>query len=440
MRHEFTFIHTADLHLGREFKGLARLSEALREAVREVLYHTFDDLIQLCISKQVDFLIIAGDIFDGQQVSYKALSIFVRGMKHLQDSGIAVYLVTGNHDHYSIWSREITTLPSNVHIFSPEAPCAFLHRDSDTGEPVALLVGRSWLINKPLDDLSKGLSRAEGLEYITCAAGTEDVSPSDLYPLQDIYTIGVLHTGLSLNPEPIEIKPATLRDRGIDYWALGHIHQPPEAYRIPPLVYSGPPQGMQKKDDGMQSCCWVHVDDHKVTTVERIPTSRIVWQEIVLDVTDCVSLLDVERMLEEDQRFLALLKDHIQARLKYFIRLHLRGTSSLFHELTDTYRGNQFLEALETHYQDFYFVELTNHVHPVIDRQVLMNEGLFPSVLLAQSYDLERDPSRLAALLDELSTTDHLDYAFRDCSPAELLARATDRCLELLVNSGDDYE
>jgi DNA repair protein SbcD/Mre11 len=436
MARAFSFIHTADLHLGREFKGLIRSSEALRDVLHDVLYHTFDDLIDICIDKQVDFLVISGDTFDGQRVSYKAMSVFVHGMKRLGDAGIAVYLVTGNHDHHSVWSREIALLPRNVHVFPADEPGAFLHCDTDTGEPLALLVGRSWLVNKPTDDLSAGLSRAEGIARVDRQRSIAGELPLDETSARDIFTLGVLHTGLSLDPEPFEITPARLQSRGIDYWALGHIHQPPQAYRRPPLVYAGSPQGMQKKDEGIQACLRVQVDERGVPAITRIDTSHVVWRELALDITGCESLLEVERRLEEDATFLDLLREHAQQGRHYLIRLRLQGSASCVAELSAGERADQFLDALEVHYQDLHFIELIMRARYPLDYVALAAEGLFPSALLAQAALLADEPERLEALLADLSAADRLSYSFKECPPAELLAQATDRCLELLVDAG----
>lgn len=444
MPRAFTFVHTADLHLGREFKGLLRQSASLTDTLHDAIYRTFCDLVDICIERKADFLVIAGDTFDGQSVSYRALSIFIGGMQKLEKAGIAVYLSCGNHDHRSIWSREITTLPRNVHVFPADRAGAFLHEDPRTGEPLALLVGRSWQVNRPTDDLSAGLTRAEGIRMVDQQRTAAGRAPLTHAETDGLLAIGVLHTGLSLNPEPFEIKPAALLHRGIDYWALGHIHQPPRAYLVPPLVYPGSPQGMQKKDEGMQGICLVNagerqgaaVDARHSVDVERIPTSRVVWQLVELDVSTCETLLDVEALLDADEEFREAIGVHERRRCAFIVRLCLTGTSRVYDDLLDGARVGELLEALDAHYQGFHFVELIDHVHPALDRVTLRAEGLFPAVVLAQADELARDPSRLEEILVALSEADGLDYSFRECAPEELLAQATDYCLDKLVGSG----
>jgi len=437
MARAFSFIHTADLHLGREFKGLLHATAALEDAVHDVIYRTFEDLVSTCIERRVDFLIVSGDTFDGQNVSYKAFSVFMRGMKRLDAAGIAVYLCTGNHDHSSLWEREIATLPACVHVFPSNEAGAFLHEDARTGEPLALLVGRSWSVNRPLDDLSAGLSRAHGVELVDEARIAAGRAPLAVDEALGLFAIGVLHTGLSLSPEPTEIKPAELKTRGIDYWALGHIHQPPEAYRIPPLVYPGSPQGMQKKDEGMQSVCAVRVDAYGSVTIERVPTARLIWQQIVLDVSACETLLDIEQALEADPTFSAALELHRRRHCGYIIRLLLVGTSPVFDALRDARAVGDFLDTAEAHYQDFHFIELENRVHPPIDRSKLAAEGLFPAVVIAQAAQMVNDSAGLERILEELERVDGLDYRFRECTPADLLEQATDDCLDRLLDRGD---
>ena len=65
------FLHAADIHLDSPLKGLAghegRAVERIRAATREA----FDQLIGSAIDEQIDFLIIAGDLYDGDWRDYK---------------------------------------------------------------------------------------------------------------------------------------------------------------------------------------------------------------------------------------------------------------------------------------------------------------------------------------------------------------------------------
>ena len=113
---EFSFIHTADLHLDSPFKGISEVNEEISLELTEATFKAFNKIIDLCIEKQVDFLLIAGDIYDGADRSLRAQLRFRDGLKRLSDTGITAYIVHGNHDPLNGWSANLDW-PKNVHIF-----------------------------------------------------------------------------------------------------------------------------------------------------------------------------------------------------------------------------------------------------------------------------------------------------------------------------------
>ena len=92
------FIHTADLHLDQTFKNLPIKDDYLQYALSEATLNSFDNLIQTAINEQVDFFIIAGDIYHGARATLRAQFAFSNGMQRLADADIPVYMIYGNHD------------------------------------------------------------------------------------------------------------------------------------------------------------------------------------------------------------------------------------------------------------------------------------------------------------------------------------------------------
>jgi DNA repair exonuclease SbcCD nuclease subunit len=68
----FSFVHTADLHLDSPFKGISEVSKEISLELTEATFNAFNKIIDLCIEKQVDFLLIVGDIYDGADRSLRA--------------------------------------------------------------------------------------------------------------------------------------------------------------------------------------------------------------------------------------------------------------------------------------------------------------------------------------------------------------------------------
>jgi DNA repair exonuclease SbcCD nuclease subunit len=112
----FSYIHTADLHLDSPFKGISEINDEISSELTEATFKSFNKIIDLCIEKQVDFLLIVGDIYDGADRSLRAQLRFRDGLKRLSDTEIKAYIVHGNHDPLDGWSANLDW-PENVHIF-----------------------------------------------------------------------------------------------------------------------------------------------------------------------------------------------------------------------------------------------------------------------------------------------------------------------------------
>ena len=112
------FIHTADVHLDTSFSGSgfpSRLGNRKREAIRG----TFRRIVEDARLRQVDFVLIAGDLFELERVTPDTLE-FIRQQLAALDA-IKVFISPGNHDpclQGSPYREE--TWPGNVHIFAEE--------------------------------------------------------------------------------------------------------------------------------------------------------------------------------------------------------------------------------------------------------------------------------------------------------------------------------
>ena len=76
----FRFIHTADIHLDSPLRGLAGQEGSAAERIRAAPREAFDTLIGQAIQEKVDFVIIAGDLYDGDWRDYRTGLFFVRQM------------------------------------------------------------------------------------------------------------------------------------------------------------------------------------------------------------------------------------------------------------------------------------------------------------------------------------------------------------------------
>lgn len=430
MARSIRFIHTADLHLGAPFSGLRTQSPRWANTLLTAIPTAFQRMIDVAITEAVDFVIIAGDIFDSARPSYADFALFMNGLQQLAAADIPVYCCTGNHDPLSSWSAEYGTLPSNTHLFSVETPSFFTFIKGDDGcdrhdrrddagdgvrgahnaasvpgthnvasvpsapgahsaasasDPIRVVLGgRGYYARSfPQDrDVSEGITWAN-----CCEALPGSYEPD--------FTIGVIHTGLNIDPTRSPVEPRELMRRGLDYWACGHIHQkvliPSDA---PVIAFSGCPQGRAIQETGDHGILLVTLSDDEPNRVEFIPTAPVVWQRFEVDVSSCETITQIQEKIQAAQ-FALNARSHAQHMI---CRVRLIGTTALHAQLTDQVRED-IRHALNDSY-DFFFIDaITGATRPPVDRATLEAEGLFPAVFM---HTLDGKAASRAATVAEL--------------------------------------
>jgi len=254
------FIHTADLHLGSSLKSVGRVSGHLQERLHNATFGALERIVNHAIEGSVDFMVISGDIYDLESRSIRANRILSEQLDRLKRAGIPVFAIAGNHDPVPEEPEPIA-LPENVHVFGSAEPEE--RPVEKRGQMIARVIGQSY----------RGVSDSRKMcrHYI----------PTD----SRVWNIGLLHSGLDPNNPryvPCSLSDLTL-NRGIHYWALGHIHrQAMIRDRDPVVVYPGIPQGRDVGECGLQGCAMVELHPARPPKVYGIPTGSIVWlkQEI----------------------------------------------------------------------------------------------------------------------------------------------------------------
>ncbi len=276
----FTFLHAADIHLDSPLKGLEEYPDAPVEQIRLAARRVFDNLVQLALDEKVAFVLIAGDLYDGDWKDYNTGIYFISRMGRLRDAGIPVMMVSGNHDAASQITRSLK-LPDNVILFP--------HRKAGTHllEQYGVAIhGQSFSARSVMDDLVRN------------------------YPQGDpaLFNIGLLHTSLNGRPGHEPYAPCTLDalvSKGYQYWALGHVHQREEICRDPWVVFPGNIQGRHIREPGAKGCTLVSVEEGRVITVEQRELDVLRWVLCRVDPAGCDtidSLSDLVRDLLEEER------------------------------------------------------------------------------------------------------------------------------------------
>lgn len=266
------FIHTADIHLDSPLSGLAAYKDAPADLLRTVTRDAFTRLVNEAIEEAVDFMVIAGDLYDGSWKDYNTGHFFCREMGRLNKVGIPVYLLFGNHDADSEMTKRLT-LPPNVHLFESRKANTFL-----------------------IDELKVAL---HGRSYKD-AATLENLAASYPAPVAGWLNIGVLHTALEGNSEHANYAPCSLAElnaKSYQYWALGHVHEHAILQKNPWVVFPGNLQGRHIRETGERGAILVTADETGIQTVERLLVDVLRWHVLNVDASDANTLEEVVRLV-----------------------------------------------------------------------------------------------------------------------------------------------
>jgi DNA repair exonuclease SbcCD nuclease subunit len=261
---DFSFLHSADLHLGSPFLGLSSNDEELARRVAAASREAFEELVEQAISRQVKFVVIAGDIYDGDWKDTTIGHFFNRQMARLARAGIPVYEVRGNHDAESVITSAVT-LPGSVNVFSSKRPETFR-----------------------IPELKVAL---HGQSFANRAA-PENLALTYPAPEPGMFNIGVLHTSCDGRPPHANYAPCSVQDllqRGYQYWALGHCHEYEVVNAAPPIIFPGNLQGRSIRETGLKGAVVVEVEDGEVSNFSRLHLARIQWALISADLTGVTS-------------------------------------------------------------------------------------------------------------------------------------------------------
>ena len=293
------FIHAADLHIDSPLRGLDRYDGAPVERLRTATRSAFERLIDTAISEHVDFLLLAGDIYDCDWQDFHT-GLFFRGqMVRLEREGIRVFIVQGNHDAQGVISKQLV-LPPNVTVFSSRAAHTIR-----------------------LDDRSVAIHGRSFPER----AVDEDLVPSYPPPVPGFFNIGLLHTSLTGRAGHDTYAPTdlpTLNHKGYDYWALGHVHAREVIAERPHIVFPGNLQGRHAKETGPKGCELVTVEAGRIES-EFVALDVVRWNQLI------VSLDGVQRLEALGEAFRHALEPVLIGAMDrlHAVRVTLTGSTEL---------------------------------------------------------------------------------------------------------------
>ncbi|MFM7096577.1 MAG: exonuclease SbcCD subunit D [Gemmataceae bacterium] len=373
------FIHAADIHLDSPLKGLAKRHNLPADKILSATREALKNLVTLAIDQKVDFVLLAGDVYDGDPEDLTANFHFNQQMGRLYQKNIRVVMITGNHDAKSKISRPLTP-PKNLTILSTDNPESFeITRD---GEVIAIIHGQGFR------------NQAE----------TRNLAGNYPPPIAGKLNIGILHTSLDGRDGHDNYAPTTtneLINKGYSYWALGHVHTREEVHQKPYIIFPGNVQGRHIRETGAKGCYLVTFKDNHEAQLDFKPLDVFRWEAITINLEG----------IEEESEFEGKLAETVESRnlpfneIPHGIRIILKGNTSLHSWLICSQNrvseniqgifdgisaGNLFLEQLK--------VETSNE-GPALKNEALGDDAL--SILNQAINHLKKNPKEMESLLKE---------------------------------------
>lgn len=316
-------MHIADVHLDSKMNSYLT-AEKSKERKAEIL-SAFVRLIEKAKEESVSAVIIAGDLFDVSRVSAGTLKTVLGAFSSCPD--IEFYYLKGNHDNKDAFGS-MEEMPENLHLFSEE-----------------------WV--------SYNLSERIVITGIELAGRNSDEVESELLLDTDKLNIVTMHGTVAAasvkgGSEIINIK--NLKNKGIDYLALGHIHsfsnEKLDARGV--YVYPGCPFGRGFDECGEKGYMILDINETSgiVKTEYKIfPARRCYAPEI--DISGCENNMDILDRIREELGKEPFDKSNL-------IEAVLTGSINALNDIDTVF--------LEKSLEDkFYFIRIKNMTKPYVD-------------------------------------------------------------------------
>lgn len=299
------FLHGADLHLDRSFEGLTQVPDSFQKYLSEANQSMLKNLVDCAIHEKVDFVLLVGDTFHQNRPTLKTQRHFFQEMGRLQAENIPVFMNFGNHDFFEA-QRYWFQFPENLYLFKEETVTTktFTTR---AGTKVAIS-SFSYQHSHIAENKMTEFPRKQGADF----------------------QIGMYHGGQAPYA-PFVL--SELLEKGYDYWALGHIHQPQILAEDPAIIYPGTPLGHTQKEDQLAGIYLV--EGEKKLMSRAVAIAPVVWQK---------KTLSLGALRRTDQLF-ALLQRELTVTQPTLLQLTLTDTSHL-KELSYQIASGELVESL----------------------------------------------------------------------------------------------
>lgn len=367
----FSFLHLADVHLDTAF---ASRHQQLRSLLRQSLRQAFQRAIDTAIDLQLDAVLVSGDLFDNDTLSFATERFLIQELCRLQQAGIRLVYAPGNHDPYGVGYRcHEMPWPDNVHVFTASLP-DFVTFETENGDPRAVIVGAAHHSQREAQNLARCFP------------------PVDSQTVPHIAMLHCVVTGSAGSESHDRYAPCEMQDlvdKGYVYWALGHVHKPQQLADEPYIVYPGNIMGRHPGETGPRGGCLVNIDKQQVS-VEFLPLSPVYWADVVV-----TGLQDCRNLMELEQHIVSVIEKHLSQQasgMRPLVRATLSGPSPLASELRSSDNlavlTDSIQSALDLDYLEF---EVKGIVHAANPQQYLAEPHVLGKALQLWQQALQDD-------------------------------------------------
>jgi DNA repair protein SbcD/Mre11 len=364
------FAHLADLHLDTPFRGLAAVRPDLAAELRDASLAAWDDAVGQCVAEDVDFVVIAGDVYDDEVAGVRAQLRFLHGLERLSRANIPAFVVHGNHDPAGGRWPAVSDWPPGVTVFG--------HAGVESvpviqgGATIAVVHGVSYRQRHESANLALGFARAP----------------------EDVFQVGLLHANVGDVAGHGRYAPCNMPDlvrAGLDYWALGHVHERRVLRPAEPMVaYPGNLQARHPNETGAKGFLLVEVEPGAAPEVSFRPADRWRFHDVRVDLsaTDgprIDALADLQTTLQ--LRGLAYVRESDGRGA--ILRGAVTGASTLHENLARAGAEDGLLEALrDAAPERVWWERLRVASRPAFDRAERIRAGDFLADLLVRAEGL----------------------------------------------------
>ena len=373
----FKFIHAADVHLDSPLRGLSRYESAPAESIRNACRRAFENLVDRAIEEKVAFVLLAGDLYDGDWKDYNTGIFLSQQMGRLGQHNISVFAVAGNHDAANRMTKALDS-PANMKILST--------RKIETIK---------------LDDLAVAIhGQSFGTQHVD-----ENLAANFCTAEKGMFNIGLLHTSLDGREGHAVYAPCTmddLRSKGYQYWALGHVHKQELVSEDPLIVFPGCIQGRHIRETGSKGCMLVTVEDGVVSEVEKIALDVMRWVQCDVNLTDVV---EMRELLEHTRKSIEKERTSAEGR-PLAMRIRFEGATKISDELAAyPERLEQQIKALgaEIAGDDMWIERIENAAVGKLDLDSTLTDDTAFGKLLKEILATPGNPEEITGLKDILA-------------------------------------